>query len=403
MPSRARAIAGDFNVGLLLFLMVWCAWPDVTLAVRMVTGFRISGDIESPPIFRQLAEATPCIDADENMKGAAAFVDKLEKRARGKRDPDADAAVHKLVLKDIAKGFMRKGHDRIYFDEKYGVGKWLPLIRFAIEQGFDEHGNWKWRAIDDGSAANTNDMAKTQIKVHTTTIDGIISIAKHMRQRWLDELQETHEEASLEAAVEDESSAFRFKPTSEADAHLLIIAAFDPKLGRMQYHEILGHPFGVGAAVTNYNRGAVFATHVSRVLLSCMTVHYYDDALMLAYSTERGWAQGAYRKMQTLFGTALDAGKSQLMTTSPSYVGVVLALQQVLSHGQLKVKPKPGRVDNVQLSIQDYDRRDQLSAPEAAKFMGRCGFLGSHCAGNLLRGCTGALAKRAHENGGHLS
>ena len=176
MTNRVRAVAGNINVGLWLFFSVWCAWPDYTMAARLVTGFRVAELIESPPIFRQLPHVTPSVPPSAVLAQAAVHVDQLERRGCGHRDPAADAAVHKLVKKDLAKGFMRPGYDRQAMDSKYGRGKWLPLPRFAIMQGTDEDGLPKYRAIDDGAAAQTNSLVSTEIKVHTYVL------SRHSRQ-----------------------------------------------------------------------------------------------------------------------------------------------------------------------------------------------------------------------------
>ena len=63
-------------------------------------------------------------------------------------------------------------------------------------------------------------------------------------------------DARVEAGAEDEASALRFKPTAEEDAYVLVLAAFQPGIRAMRYYEMRGHPFGIGPAVTNYNRGA---------------------------------------------------------------------------------------------------------------------------------------------------
>eukprot|EP00972_Heterocapsa_arctica_P018567 2743040-Heterocapsa_arctica.AAC.1 len=56
-----------------------------------------------------------------------------------------------------------------------------------------------------------------------------------------------------------------------------------------------GHPFGVGSAVTNYNRRPELIVHTMRTYLAVLMVHFYDDALMLSLSLEKGSAQKSYR------------------------------------------------------------------------------------------------------------
>ena len=397
MSSRVRAVAGDVNIGLVLFLAIWAAWPDVTYAARLVTGFRISGIIESPPIFRQLPVSTAAISYEGNMAKARCYVDKLESRAHCRRHAQADAAVHRLVQKDLDKGFMREGHSRKFMDSKYGQGKWLPLLRFAFEQGLDENLDPKFRAIDDGAAACTNDMSKTEVRVHTTSVDTVAGICKRLWKVWHEHLATDFPFARLEAGVEDEASAFRFKPTAEADANLLIVAAYDPSIRGMRYHEMLGHPFGIGPAVTNYNRGAELAMHCTRTLFRVPCIHFYDDALLPGFDFEKGWAQYCYQQLQALFGTALDSGKSQRMSPEFTYIGVAFDMRLLLVNGTLRILPKEGRLQSILEMAQGIWREKHLAASLASSFMGKLNFLSSHVAGNILRGCMRSFAQRAHD------
>ena len=397
MSSRVRAIAGEVNIGFVLFLSIWAAWPDVSYAARLVTGFRISGLIESPPIFRQLPMSTAAIPYGENMAKAKGYVDKLEARTHRKRNPQEDAAVQRLVQKDLDKGFMRAAHTREFMDSKYGRGKWLPLLRFALEQGLDQNLEPKFRAIDDGAAANTNDMSKTEVRVHTTSVDTVVCICRRMWRCWHEHLATTFPNARLEAGVEDEASAFRFKPTAEEDAHLLIVAAYDPQAQGMRYHEMLGHPFGIGPAVTNYNRGAELAIHCTRTLFGVPCIHFYDDALLPGFDFEKGWSQYCYQQLQALIKTKLDSDKSQRMAPEFIYIGVLFNLCLLLSKGTLRIAPKPGRLESILEQARGIWQAKHLSASLASSFMGKLNFLSSHAAGNILRGCMRGFAKRAHD------
>lgn len=159
---------------------------------------------------------------------------------------------------------------------------------------------------------------------------------------------------------------------------------------------MLGHPFGIGAAVTNYNRGAEFATHVTRILWYVLMVHFYDDALIMGFSTERGWAQYCYRQFQGVLGTRLDSNKAQLMASRVAYIGVVLDFQHALGKGSMQILPKEGRLPSIAKSIEQILASNQLKASDASSLMGKLNFLSTHAAGNLLRGCLGPLARRAH-------
>ena len=162
------------------------------------------------------------------------------------------------------------------------------------------------------------------------------------------------------------------------------------------YHRMFGHPFGIGPAVTNYNRGAEFSMHITRIIFGIMCLHFYDDALLLGFSHEQGSAQYCYTQLQKLLGTLLDPKKAQRMSTNPGYIGVILELSRLLSHGEFTILPKEGRVDTILASIRAVQEADWITPSAAAEFMGKLNFLGSQVAGRLLRGCLGPLGKHAH-------
>ena len=53
----------------------------------------------------------------------------------------------------------------------------------------------------------------------------------------------------------------------------------------MMYYDMLGHPFDIGPAVTNYNRGAECTTHMTIILLDTLALHLYDDAIMVVVNS----------------------------------------------------------------------------------------------------------------------
>ena len=55
-------------------------------------------------------------------------------------------------------------------------------------------------------------------------------------------------------AVEDEVSAYRWKPVAPADLWVSVRAFWHPRLKRVCYQIIYGHAFGLAASVMNYNR-----------------------------------------------------------------------------------------------------------------------------------------------------
>ena len=93
------------------------------------------------------------------------------------------------------------------------------------------------------------------------------------------------------ASVDDESSAFRQKPTCEEDANFLISAYYDRDCGEVRFVLMYGHPFGLGAAVHNYNRCPELQVAIMRQLAAILSFHFYDDNLIIDTSLGRNSSQ----------------------------------------------------------------------------------------------------------------
>jgi len=362
MTPRVLRVCTQTNVAALLLLQIMSAWPDVTLAARYISGFPVIGRIEGPPVFRPLLRHSDPVLPSVLLERSAEFVTTLQSRAGTKRDAVADKAVWEATMKDVKRGFMAKPLDRDAFDDLYGPGRWLPLPRFPIKQGD------KWRPIDDAKASGTNSAAQHERRVHTASVDFAVQLSMWLRGVWRDSFSATHPDCTVEGGVDDESSAFRFVPTCEDDAPFLVVAVYNPGLQRVQFATMWGHPFGVGSAVTNYNRRPELVVHVMRTWLAVLIMHFYDDALMLSLSLEKGSAQQAYHALLDITGTSLDASKRQRMDSTFIYVGVSFQLAGLLRKGTLVVDAKPGRREALLAEVRDFRSRGTMSPTDASSF-----------------------------------
>ena len=211
------------------------------------------------------------------------------------------------------------------------------------------------------------------------------------------------DDLAMEGGVDVESAAFRYRPTRDDDAPFLIVAVFNPELRRVHFGEKNGHPFGVGAAVLNYNRQPEVVIHTMRTVLGVCAHHFYDDALILGLNVEKGSAQQSYHALQDLLHTKLDKGKLQLMSQTFVYIGVQISFAELFQFGRIALATKPGRVEAIQHDIARYRRVDRLRPREAAELRGRAGYLGSHLAGRVTRGCEWALRQGEYKKDATLS
>ena len=265
------------------------------------------------------------------------------------------------------------------------------IARFVIHQRV------KWRAIDDGRASRANSGAGFTAQVHTATADGVVANVRTFYRRVLQHFgTKLPDDLAMEGSVDDETAAFRYRPTRDDDAPVLIVAVFNPELRRVQFGEMNGHPFGFGAAVLGYNRQPEVVIHTMRTVLGVCAHQFYDDALNLGLNVEKGSAQQSYHALQDLLHAKLDRGKRQLMSQIFVYIGVQISFAELLA-------PKPGRVEAIRHDIARYRRVDRLRPREAAELRGRAGYLGSHLAGRVTRGCEWALRQREYKKDATLS
>ena len=200
-------------------------------------------------------------------------------------------------------------------DSKYGRGGWRALPRFLILQGP------KWRAIDDGKRSGHNAASHAWSRVRTTSHDLVIALAKFFHDCMQDS-QRNADTVTLQAGVDDESSARRWKAAADVHACFLIVAFYHHEVNDVRFMELYGRPFGLSSSVINYNRGPELQVAVARQLLCVPALHFYDDNLCMGLSDEKGSAQQAFRSLCSLLGVQLDPSKRWLMSESFVYTGV---------------------------------------------------------------------------------
>ena len=164
MSPRVRAVAFSYDVGLHLYLQILLAWPDVTYAARLVTGFQVIGAIESPPIYRSVTEWPLSQGREEFFEDAAEYMDDLVGSMGPSDEPLHDVKCLELSLKDVAQGTALGPVTEQQLRMKYRSGSVRAMPRFAVLQG-----NLKYRAIDNGKRSGHNAHSQATVRVHTST------------------------------------------------------------------------------------------------------------------------------------------------------------------------------------------------------------------------------------------
>ena len=99
-------------------------------------------------------------------------------------------------------------------DATYGENNWRPMPSFPVWQ------HDKWRLIDDGHFSGTNEATSMSRRVHTVRLEIVAAISRRFlcwRPQLLARAAALLIALYLLLAVEDEVSAYRWKPVAPAD------------------------------------------------------------------------------------------------------------------------------------------------------------------------------------------
>ena len=81
----------------------------------------------------------------------------------------------------------------------------------------------------------------------------------------------------LAAWVLDEKKAYRQIPIAPTQRKFSVVCLVHPDSRKLGYFIMIGHSFGLGSAVLNYNRRAAIDTKIPQKMLRLPILNYYDD------------------------------------------------------------------------------------------------------------------------------
>ena len=171
MHPDVQAVAKTKKPAMMACLIVLLLWPDRTLPVRYVLGFRLVGIIENSQLFRQLDKDTTVKSGKEVLLGAHA-VKTIEGLPGKLRRGRFLTEIKESVLKEVAEGGAKGVYAENDLNEMFGVGGWLPLERFMRQQS-----SGKMRPIDNGKKYGHNKASLETETIHTSSPDFIAASA----------------------------------------------------------------------------------------------------------------------------------------------------------------------------------------------------------------------------------
>ena len=279
--------------------------------------------------------------------------------------------------------------------EKYGPF-WNVVRRFPVYQG------GKYRNIDDNTESCNNKAASRKQKVLLSSVSRQLLILRALVSAF-----PANEWPGVDAdpvgASRDMRKAYRQCPLLLAHIGLCIVAVCNPVTHKVEFHEMLGQPFGASLAVLNFCRLSEWLCRVASRWLHIVLDHYFDDFSIFEpkFSTPSAfWSLG---KLFDLFGFTFDQGKDVLPSSIFLSLGVVFDLWSVRSSLILKVRAKPERVKKVLAELAHIRERGYLARGEASHLVGKLLFLSETLFGRVGRCALGPFRARQYSSASRVT
>ena len=113
--------------------------------------------------------------------------------------------------------------------------------------------------------------------------------------------------------------------------------------------------------------------------------HFFDDFWLVSRAGLASHALGCLLETASLLGIIFDPEKTQYPSPKTEILGVIFDTSEILSAGIIHVRPKPSRIRNLSITIDESLKQNSLSSTQAASVVGKFGFLCSTMYGKVGR------------------
>ena len=136
----------------------------------------------------------------------------------------------------------------------------------------------KLRAMDDRRFSGHNKSCFSEETICTSSPDYVAAACKviiRLLEQWE---SDDPPWAEPHFGTEDMKAAYRQLPNRPDEKPGLVIAYFDPEVQHVAYVHLKAHPFGLSAAVLNFNRIPCFSAAVVRRMAAISACNYFESS-----------------------------------------------------------------------------------------------------------------------------
>ena len=327
---------------------------DRFLLEEMLFGFPIVGKITRSFRWTPLEAQPVPLEVEDLVTRAWEFTEKVLKNVRRSEVTENTQKIWDATMEDVHEGvtagpFFSKEE----VDKFVGTSSWIPTQRFEVVQ------KNKVRGVDSATTNGINMATEITEKLDLPSTD--VNVAA---LRWL---RSQAGGTRIQGWVLDERKAYRQIPILPAHRRWSVITLRQPETGKISFFVMIGHSFGLVAAVYNYNRRSAAITDILRRLFWVAAFNFYDDKYGFELETTCSSAFECSQKVHGWLGAKFDAKKLQLCF-DPTILGITYDL--VGMQLQIKASRKEELLDEIESIL----RSGLLPPGQAGKLRGKLMF-----------------------------
>ena len=350
---------------------------DSSLVDEMINGFSIVGDIKRSFRWPRLPLPDDALPEQDLVSRAWEFSNKVLKNVKRSEVTENTSKIWEATMEDVREGvtagpFFSK--DEV--DKFLGTEDWIPTQRFEVVQ------KNKVRGVDSATINGINMASRILEKIELPSTDANVSALRWMRSS-------CSSSTKLQGWVLDERKAYRQIPIHPDHRRWSVISLREPDTGKVSFFVMIGHSFGLVAAVYNYNRRSAAMTDILRRVFFVAAFNFYDDKYGFETEVTCSSAFEIAQKVHWWLGAKFDPKKLQLCE-DPTILGVTYNLKAMC------LKIKPSRKEELLDEIKSIISSEILSPGQAGMLRGKLMFGASQLWGKIGRAFLRALSERQY-------
>ena len=364
------------HVALYSEMLTACQSVDRFMPDLLLAGFPIVGPIARSRRWPEYEKPQQVLSIEHACSRAWGIRSKIVARVAGVPVSDNLQKIWDATLEDVLEGSSLGPF--VSADEVsslLGCDDWIPTQRFEVVQ------KNKVRGCDSATTNLINQITQITEKLQLPSTDTNVAALRRLRSSTPD--------SRFAGWVLDERKAYRQVGIRPAHRKFSVICLKNPKSGRPEFFVMVGHSFGLVAAVYNYNRRSAAINEILMSLFGLVAFNFYDDKYGFEPVETINSAFLVAQKVHFWLGAAFDAHKLQL-SDMPVVLGVTYNLVDWVL--EIKESRRKDLIDEMNLIL----KSDSLDPGQAGKLKGKLLFGASQLWGKVGRAFLRPISERQY-------